>query len=371
MGVMTKCCLSGALRPWRCLSLFLFFLAGTEVALPGQDKATVVSVAPAGPTFSLPGFTSGPVVHQHAEQVSLQTGVNAAWLKEYGLLSYRNVQRSREIVAEVFEMLDPAGAYGLFTQLSAPPKNTGNLGDGSSIGEEVVTFWKGNYFFRVRGGTSGDRESIAGRLAAQLPYSGQVPIVVELLPKAGLDPTTIRFYIGELLPSDGKLSDIYSKLGLEKSVQAAVGRYGERGERLIILGYPTQALALQSFQRIKDYVEDKSHLMYARRAGVILALTELMPRDEAVVLLEKIRYTPTIKWIVDKQKNPRRAGGGVRFLLNTVVGSLALSALFVGGTALLGAGFGLARFYMRRLNPNNFLDRPDRTQMVRLKLVDR
>lgn len=354
----------------RYLLLVLLFMTGGALS-SRQEAATIVSIAPSGPRFFLPGFISGAVIHQDSGQVSSQTGVNASWLREYGLLSFQILERPGRVVAEVFEMLDPPGAYGLFTQVSTPVKKLGDLGDGSSVADGGLTFWKGNYFFRLRGKSSVELEPMAAKLADQVPYHGQIPIVADLLPTAGLDTATVQFFVGELVPSDGKLSDIYSRLGLEKSVQAAIGRYGAQGGRLIILGYPTQALAFQSFQRIRDYVEDKSHRMYAKRAGVILALTEMMPGDEARALLNKIQYTPSIKWIVDRQKNPRRAGGGVRLLLNTVVSSLALSGIFVVGTAVLGAGFGLARFYLRRFNPDNFLDRPERVQMIRLKLVDR
>ncbi|MBI3940711.1 MAG: hypothetical protein HY315_07740 [Acidobacteria bacterium] len=350
-------------------------IQGSDLQRPGSSPASNTpstgrnSPPLAVPVLKLAGFQSKLDLQPGPEEGSRVTGLSPEWLKAFGLASLQTLKNTRaQVEAHALEMIDPPGAYGLFTLTPVPGSVPASIGNGARSSGNTLTFWKGNYFFLVRGPAALERW--AQDLAGQVGYDGVLPVVVEMLPRQGLNPDTVQFFVKELIPDDGRLGEIRPLLSLDKSVQAAIGRYPSGDQRVIVLGYPTQALALQSFQQVEAYVRDKNHGMYAKRAGAVLALTEGIPKERAVALLEAIRYTPSVKWIIDK-KTPRARGGGVRLLLNSVVGSLVLSFVFVIGTGLIGAAFGVFRCWLRRFRPDNFLDRPERVEMIRLKLVDK
>jgi hypothetical protein len=56
--------------------------------------------------------------------------------------------------------------------------------------------------------------------------------------------------------------------------------------------------------------------------------------------------------------------------MNTVVRSLALTALLAGVSLVGGALFGTLRLLLRGYAPNNILDRADRNELIRLKFHD-
>ncbi|MBI4456503.1 MAG: hypothetical protein HY644_11470 [Acidobacteria bacterium] len=345
------------------LGVLIFSVSLTSVvAQPG-------GVSPSN--FSLVGFRRQITWQPKAGDVAQATGLQSAWLTSFGLVSLQSLTHNRNRAQiTILEMIDPAGAYGLFTLAAAPLPFSLPIGGGAKASENRLIFWKSNYFFLMQGTETALLATWAEELQKQVSGKDDLPIVVELLPRKDLNVATVQFFVKDLIPSDGRLGEMRSMLGVNKSVQAAIGRYFPSEKRLIVLGYPTYALALESFERVKGYVKDKSHGVYAKRAGVVLALTEEMPKQQALELLDKIQYTPSVKWIVDKQ-DPRPKGGGVPFLLNTVVGSLALSFLFLLATAVLGTALGVFRFYLRLISPDNFLDRPQRAGMIRLKLVDK
>jgi hypothetical protein len=326
----------------------------------------------AGQLFRLPGFHSQINARPVPEEIGPETGLRSAWLRGFILKSLQSLHDNHDSIrADIFEMLDPPGAYGLYTLASTTLHEEVSVANGGRASENVLAFWKGNYFFLLRGAPSRSLQKLAQELASQVSYAGEVPPIVDLLPRKNLEPSSIQFYVKDLLPSDGALADLRPLLSLDKSVQAAIGLYRPNGKRVIVLGYPNPALAYQAFERVEGYVRDKSHGVYAKRAGLLLGLTEGMPEDQARALLEEIRYTPKVKWIVDKQEPNKLLGRGVPFLLNTVVSSLAFSFLFILGTATVGVAFGVFRFYLHRVRPDNFFDRPERVGMIRLRIVDK
>ncbi|HEV8130629.1 MAG TPA: DUF6599 family protein [Acidobacteriota bacterium] len=321
--------------------------------------------------FQLTGFRSEIISQPVLEKVAQATGLQAFWLREFILVSVQSLSDVQDkIRIDALEMIDPPGAFGLFTLAGAQMPKELPIGNGARSSENELMFWKGSFFIMIRGAEPAVAIGLADHLASQVARPGQLPLVVELLPRKNLDISSIKFFVKDLLPHDGRLADIRPLLSLDKSVQAAIGRYRPDGKRLIVLGYPTPSLALESFERINGYVRDKSHEVYAKRAGVVLALTEGMTEDQAFSLLDQIHYTPSIKWLVDKRPANKYLGKGVPFLLNTVLNSLAFSFFFILGTASIGVVFGVLRFYLR-IRPENFFDRSARAGIIRLKIVDK
>ena len=55
-------------------------------------------------------------------------------------------------------------------------------------------------------------------------------------------------------------------------------------------------------------------------------------------------------------------------ILGTVVRSLVLTGLLCGLSIIAGAGIATFRLLLRKYAPNNYLDRPERTEIIRLKI---
>ena len=86
-------------------------------------------------------------------------------------------------------------------------------------------------------------------------------------------------------------------------------------------------------------------------------------------ILEAVQYKYSIKWIYNRNNRGSGTVWGIPMgILGTVVRSLVLTALLCGASLLLGVAFALFRVFIRGYAPNNFLDRPERTEIIRLKI---
>jgi ABC-type phosphate transport system permease subunit len=111
-------------------------------------------------------------------------------------------------------------------------------------------------------------------------------------------------------------------------------------------------------------------MTYARRAGPLVAILEgTFEPEQADKILGSLEFQYSIRWIYDKNNRSSATVWGVPVgLLGTVVRSLAFVALLCVASVLLGLGMAVFRILLREYAPNNILDRPERTEMIRLKL---
>ena len=167
-------------------------------------------------------------------------------------LATRRYAHDREspLVADLFEMAAPAGAYGMFTfELEGP---TIDLGQGAELSSGMLRFWQGRCFGTVR---AEQESSIAdpailelGRvMVAACGAPAPVPELPARLPPDGLRPLSVRYVLGPELLAWQERSLDGNALGLDPGAEAVVARYGAPGERTrLIVAYFRDAAGAQT-----------------------------------------------------------------------------------------------------------------------------
>ena len=282
--------------------------------------------------------------------------LNSALLEEYGFLSYsrwhlrnRSATLSSAIELEVHEMLDAAGAFGIFSlQRPVPSEMSGlELAVENFYSEDSLTFWRGPYAFRLRRkrGDANEVEplrQVAASLIKAIPLLNVHPVSVLYLPQDHLIQDSIRFYLGKhsLGLNPDFPSQVVPVLGFADRAEVAYARYNPGESSLFLLGYPTPALAEDYFKKINDLLH--SHIsttgIYMKRSGLLVSLL-VGPEEQARKILSKVAYTPSVKWIYDKRKKPTLRDDASTFLgMVKSVGLGALCFIFasLGGGAVVG-----------------------------------
>ena len=164
---------------------------------------------------------------------------------EYGFrqaitLSLENAARS-SIQVELYEMADPAAAYGAFSLMQSGKFVPGSLGQGSLRFSYYLVFWSGPFFASVTGAqaeaaTQAEVDRLGAQLAALLPPAAALPDWFFRLPAAGLQER--RYFRGKI-----GLSNIPDGImaGQFQVHEGLAARYP--GVRVLLLHYADAAAA--------------------------------------------------------------------------------------------------------------------------------
>lgn len=302
-------------------------------------------------------------------------------LGEYTLLSYSRWKVDRvpqdssadaadneSLGMEVFEMLDPPGAFGLFStwhlsgqRLELPVDNLYHEGH--------LVFWRGSYFFHVNGWSQPHLKNLASALIRALPLINIYPLTVVHLPQENLVRDSIRFYVGEasfrLHPQFPK--ELAGQLGFQDDIEVTAARYAPGNHSLFLIGYPTTALASHYFVKLQNALQGyfSAQGVYMKRAGVIISLF-FGPEQEAQQVLAKVDYAPTLKWIYEKKREPEMQRRQVITYMDLVTNAIFATGIFILLTLAAGFVAGVARYQVFKHYPQL----TQRDEMIRLKIVD-
>ena len=172
----------------------------------------------------------------------------------YGMtaLATRRYVRDGEtsIVADLFEMATPAGAYGMYTfELEGPEIE---LGQGAELSSGMLRFWQGRCFGTVR---AEQESSVADRalldlgrvMVAACGAPDRVPELPAHFAPEGLRLLSVRYVLGPELLAWQERSMEGNALGLDPGAEAVVARYGPLGERTrLVVAHCRDAVAAQA-----------------------------------------------------------------------------------------------------------------------------
>ncbi|MGI8783737.1 MAG: DUF6599 family protein [Acidobacteriota bacterium] len=343
----------------------------TSLAQQGVQSAGVSQQAS---MQSLP--LAGPSRVYEAGHKVVMDRKDAAILKEAGLtrLWQQNVVVSgRHYPIETHEFADVAGAYSFF--LGGSGGGT-PLAEGSMIrsADGSILCWRQNYVLRVHVPASVsvavvDAVAAQGRSWAEtIGETAPVPVMVKHLPPTRLLPGTVRYELGVAGLGRYVDAELLAQFEMRKNVEAAVGDY-QGGGRLVLLGYPTAALARQYHERLKQFIQGYPVPVGIKRAGVIVAVASGMDPQTTRQVLERVQYAPSVKWIYKKEDDStylrRLAEREASGVMGTVVTAILFTLLFCGITALGGLSVGVARYWANEHYPNRGgrLQRIERIQL--------
>jgi hypothetical protein len=280
---------------------------------------------------------------------------------------------------EVITLKDGKAAYSLLTLLGKMSLVPGPPGEFCSIQGGDVEFARGSRYVRIRGDAPANLAkrvaiSVGNRIGQQ---ETSYPTLVSHFPNAGHDASSVRYFLGPKSYATFAIDKSSRQLQFEPGMEIAQARYALNGQTgiMTLMSFPTHDLAEAYETSLEPEGTQAGWKLYTKRAGPLLVILEGdFDSKTANDLLSPIRYSYSIKWIYDKDAARRSAGtiwGVPMPILGTVVRSIFLVTLLCGFSLVIGVGFGLFRVWLRGYAPHNVLDRPERTEVVRLKIDEK
>jgi hypothetical protein len=156
---------------------------------------------------------------------------------------YENVD-GVELDVQVWQLAQPADAYGLFTaSRGGTPTAVGDGGD-ADPGRRIV-FWQDRYYVQVfarRQVPDAELQQVAQTIAAALPAapSGETPNLVRRLPADGLLQDSVLFFHEEISIQDVIWLGGENLLGLDPQTDGVLAQYEREDSRgwLVLIQYP-------------------------------------------------------------------------------------------------------------------------------------
>ena len=184
-----------------------------------------------------------------------------------------------EIIVDLFEMASPADAFGVFSH--DRDGETVAIGQGGIYRLGWLSFWSGSWYGSIyaTGIEDGARDAIvevADVVAENLPADGRIPALVNRLPSAGLDPSSVCFLRSPQILDAHVFVGGDNLLALGPEVEAVVGRYRLEGSplHLVVVEYPDEGMAAAVEQSAREMAGSgaERHEMTLVRDGDLVAL---------------------------------------------------------------------------------------------------
>lgn len=275
---------------------------------------------------------------------------------------------------EVVTLKDSKAAYSLLTLLRKSSVAPGPPGEFYSEDGSSLIFARGYFLVRLQGETPLDvvkrvATSVSNRIGQR---ETALPSLIAHFPQNGYNPSSLRYFLGPRSYDAFSIAQSGSHLKFESGMEIAQARYAVNNQTglLSLISYPTHEMAEGYQESLEGPGPNAGYKVYVRRAGPLVGLLEgSFDPVTADGLLSSIHFTYAIKWIYDKNNRSTGTIWGVPMpILHTVVRSIVLVALLCLLSLVAGVSFAFFRVWLRRYAPHNILDRPERTEMTRLKL---
>ena len=287
-----------------------------------------------------------------------------------------NAENSGILSIEVVSLIDARAAYSLMTILQTSDVHEGPPGDAYSSSSGSILFCNGRRWVRIRGEEIPDTlllrvaVSVSNRIGAP---EGKLPSLIALLPEAGLDISSLRYFPGTKSFTSYFKSNSDSIVHILSDMEIARARYDRNNQSgiLSLLKFPTHQLAEEYFAELSlvEPTYDKNSRVYFRRVGPLLGVLEGSFNSEtAEDILSPIQYSYTVQWIYNKSAKSTTVWGIPVSILSSTVLAFFIVVVACISSILAGIGLAACRFLLRRLFPKNPLDNPKRTEITRLKL---
>jgi len=283
-------------------------------------------------------------------------------------------QEKQDYLLEVFDLLDTSGAFSLLTlwprfcgpadwkQLELPVGNHFRTGEG--------VFWRGNYLIKLTAApgrtlTEEEFSELVRLFYENTHLENLYPVSVSHFPPQGLVRSSVEFYLGaaSLALNERFPEPLLREIGFVDKIEIAFGKYELDDASLFVIGYPTPSLADEYFIRLQRGLRAffSAEGIYMKRTGVLIAML-LGSEISAQQILGNIRYSPSVKWLY--QKDSGTDSGEVRSFLGLLVRTILGTGVFILLIVAAGLVTGLIRYALLRRFPG--LKR--RKEMLRLNL---
>jgi len=181
---------------------------------------------------------------------------------EYGfkqtiMQSYEN-ENGKSINLEIFEMENPASAYGIYSFKTSGRGKEIPLGDKASLEDYYLNFWKGNFLVTITGFDS-EQETIDGLITiakvinSKIKSKGQIPLLIRLLPEENLRKSGVKYLKGNLALFNNYEFGTGDLFGLNEGV---IGDYDQY--KVFIFKYDDKNESEKWFENAKNNIKSNA-----------------------------------------------------------------------------------------------------------------
>jgi len=245
------------------LSLLLMVLVSITSILPAcQTGRSAMDLADLIPetlgTWTL-SVDYPDIAYDHETIFDYMNGAGEVFLSfDYrGMLVRRFEQPDQELTIEVYDMGNPADAFGIFARSRSGPDI--GIGQGSQQWAGQVNFWKDRFYVSVytlleTEESNRDVQELAGIIANNIAGEGELPEIFTMLPPEELVGETVRyFHLHTDLNRWYFIAD-ENILDLDPATEAIMANYesDEEYRYLLVVRYPDSNRAGEVFSRFHD-----------------------------------------------------------------------------------------------------------------------
>jgi uncharacterized protein DUF6599 len=356
----------------RYLTLLLFFSGAVLQTAFADVAATLASIQEQTSWRALRG-TNEEVFE--SKTLSRYRPHDSAVIIEYGFARLTKAQlihpEQKPLTIAIYEMLDSAAAYGLFTYLRPPTAEPfSKIGSTAAGTDREISFHQSRYYVVLSSETADAASQsamfqVSRAVSKSLPNDFSIPMVASKLPSENRVARSEKFLMGaealsRLLPLGDK-----DPFGLSTGAEAAMAKYEQAGREsatLLLIHYPTQQLArrmLESGYRQYSSRHPDQTAFYKRDGPMVVLVLASNSPELATTLLEKVSYVSTVSW--DPKVEPPSIA---QVMLNIFI----FCGIMLGVTFAAGFIFGIVRIVIKRFFPNKVFDRPESMEVIRLHL---
>jgi hypothetical protein len=302
--------------------------------------------------------------------------------REYGFVAGEEgtyTKGTDKLVAQLYRMRDPSGAYGVYSYLRTPEMARADVNEHSSISSGRALVLVGNLVLDVRGGNlkrvEADLHPLVSALASQAE-DGALPTLWQHLPETGFVNGSDRYVLGPQTLNQFVPDELGSSLGFSKGAEAEIARYQVSGASMVLLivDFPTPQLADDSLAALQKRFNVNGAKqqgagppqLFAKRALTLLAVVSGAP-SQAVAsgLLDQVHSGAVLTW--NSPSFEATQPGILTIVVGTVIGTGILCA-FALIASLSFAGF---RLLVKRTLPGKVFDRSNDVQVLQLGLASK
>jgi len=140
--------------------------------------------------------------------------------------TYRN-EHGQSINLEIYEMIDPGGAYGIYTFKTGADGSEVKFGQGGCLESYFLNFWEGNFLVTITGLSNEELvlngiKKIAAAVDSKVDINSDPPILVDFLPTENLERNGITYLRGNLALFNQDIFGPKDIFGLKEGV---IGNY--------------------------------------------------------------------------------------------------------------------------------------------------
>ena len=162
-----------------------------------------------------------------------------------------------QVTVEIYEMTDSKNAFGVYTQ--SRDKEESDYGQGSQSFPDFILFWKDRFFVIVNTQKVVPESQAAVQYLAKLidesiSETGDIPSIVNLLPKEGLAPAGFLYFHHYIWLNAYLFIADYNIINIDDRTDAVLAKYGEADARsyLLLVEYPNENEAIEAYKQLKD-----------------------------------------------------------------------------------------------------------------------